>query len=384
MRLRHSAFLGAAVTAGLILSVAVWMRVDPQFGGVQDPARLARHAKSPQWREGRFQNQLPTPIGLEKGNRGELIPMIWEFFTAEVPDKEPAEPLPVVPVGPGALADRDTALDRATWFGHSSLLLETGGRKILFDPNFEAAASPIPFSPPRFDPPAAFAAADIPPLDAVVITHDHFDHLDLEAVRALAGRTGRFLVPLGVGAHLERWGIPASQVVELDWGDTAAHAGLSFICAPARHFSGRRLTDSFRTLWASWIVIAGDRRYFHSGDSGYGPHFGAIGAAHGPFDAGFFDCGQYNERWAAVHMNPEEAVRAAREAGAKLVMPIHWGAFALAMHPWYEPAARLAAAARKEGIPAATPRLGETVDLRSADPPDEPWWEAVPKENGKG
>jgi L-ascorbate metabolism protein UlaG (beta-lactamase superfamily) len=239
-------------------------------------------------------------------------------------------------------------------------------------------AAPLPFAPRRFPAAEVLAAADLPPVDAVVISHDHFDHLDHATIRAIAPRVGRFLVPLGVGAHLERWGVAPERISELDWGDSAVHAGFTFVCAPARHFSGRGLTDQFRTLWASWVIKTGRRRIFNSGDSGYGPHFRAIGAAHGPFDIAFIECGQYDARWESIHMMADQSARAAVEVGARLMLPIHWGAYALAMHSWYDPIEKVTAAARAAGIPIATPRLGEPVALDGSAPASRAWWKEAP------
>lgn len=373
MRLRIIALSIATLAAVAVLGGVLYLSFSPQFGGRHGEDRLARYARSAQWRDGVFNNQVPTAlIGFR--DPGKLLPMLKDFFLLEVPDKEPAAPLPSRPVDPASLRDRDTALERVTWFGHSSLLVEIDGKKLLFDPNFGATAAPLPFSPRRFPAAPVLGPGDLPDIDAVVISHDHFDHLDYPTLRRIAPRVGRFLVPLGVGAHLERWGIGPERVSELDWGDSATHAGITFICAPARHFSGRGMADQFRTLWASWVIKTGKRSLFNSGDSGYGPHFRAIGAAHGPFDIAFIECGQYDARWAAIHMTADEAVRAAGEVGARLMLPIHWGSFALAMHSWYDPVEKVTAEARKAGLAVTTPRLGEPVLLAGPHWPADAWW----------
>lgn len=377
MRLRTLAYAALALAGASLLGGALYLHLSPQFGGKHGGDRLARYARSPQWRDGIFVNQVPTAlIGFK--DPGKLLPMLRDFFFLEVPDKEPSSPLPSLPIDPASLGRRDTALERVTWFGHSSLLLEIEGRKVLFDPHFGGEAAPLPFSPRRFPATPVLRAEDLPDIDAVVISHDHFDHLDYATIRAIAPRVGRFFVPLGVGAHLSRWGIAPERVSELDWGDSAAHAGFTFVCAPARHFSGRGLADQFKTLWASWVIKTGRRRIYNSGDSGYGPHFKQIGAAHGPFDLAFIECGQYDPRWAAIHMMADEAVRAAGELGAGLMLPIHWGAFALAMHSWYDPVEKVAAEARKAGLAVTTPRLGEPVDIGGPAWPSDPWWKEVP------
>jgi L-ascorbate metabolism protein UlaG (beta-lactamase superfamily) len=276
---------------------------------------------------------------------------------------------------------------RATWLGHSTVLLELDGARVLFDAMFSERASPSTIvGPKRFFPPP-LALADLPSIDAVVISHDHYDHLDMETIRALATRqaTLRFVVPLGIGAHLERWGVPADRITELEWGEQTALAGrgVTLTATPSRHFSGRRLRDALGrgnpTLWATWVVTGPSHRAFFSGDTGMFDGFSDIGTQFGPFDLTMIKVGAYGEPWPQIHVNPEEAVRAHSMLRGKVMLPIHWGTFNLAFHAWDEPAERTVAAAQASSATLVMPRPGESVEPSLAARPVEPWWRSVGK-----
>jgi L-ascorbate metabolism protein UlaG (beta-lactamase superfamily) len=226
----------------------------------------------------------------------------------------------------------------------------------------------------RYNPTLPLAIEKLPHLDAVVISHDHYDHLDYGSIVKLKDKVDRFYVPLGVAAHLVRWGVPSDSITELNWWEEQNVDGFTFICTPARHFSGRGLFDGFQTLWASWVIKTTNTSIYFSGDSGYGPHFKEIGEKYGPFDLTMLECGQYNERWTDIHMMPEETVQASVDLKSKLLMPIHWGAFTLALHSWADPVDRVTFTAHKLNIPITTPRLGEPVLLHQAEFPDDEWW----------
>ncbi len=213
----------------------------------------------------------------------------------------------------------------------------------------------------------------LPSIDAILISHDHYDHLDYGSIRQLKDKTKYFFVPLGVGAHLQHWGVEASKITELDWWQSADIDGMTFTATPARHFSGRGLTDRDKTLWASWVIKGQDNNIYFSGDSGYRTHFKQIGEQYGPFDFTMIECGQYNEKWEAIHMMPEQSLQAHIDLQGKMMMPIHWGAFNLAVHPWKEPVERLLKA-KKEDMMIATPVIGESFVLSQALP-DARWWE---------
>ena len=357
-----------AVATPLVLSL-------PQFGGELAGERLARARANPHYRDGRFVNPLP-PAEYTWGYAWTLLK--GTLFGSEV--RVPPGALPVVPVTAASLATPPPNPGlRAFWIGHASLYVEIDGVRLLFDPVFSEHASPFALGPKRFHPPP-IALADLPPIDAVLITHDHYDHLDLRTIEQLARDNERtlFVVPLGIGAHLERWGVPAARIRELEWGQQQTIGAVRVASTPARHYSGRRLGDRNATLWTSWSVLGARHRFFVSGDTGYSEHFRAIGEQFGPFDLAFVKVGAYGPGapWLDIHMSAEDAVRAARDVRAKRLFPEHWGTFNLAFHAWDEPIRRTLAAAREQGLEVVTPRVGEIVD---ADAPfaSSAWWEAV-------
>ena len=217
-------------------------------------------------------------------------------------------------------------------------------------------------------------AEDLPPIDAVLLSHDHYDHLDYPSILKLKEKVGHFFVPLGLGSHLKHWGLAESKITELDWWQEIQFFNLTFVCTPAQHFSGRGLSDRNKTLWASWVILTDKTRLFFSGDSGYFDGFTKIGNQYGPFDICLLECGQYNERWQEIHMMPEETLQAHLDLKGKILIPIHWGAFNLALHTWTEPPERLLKAARAHPeVIISTPIIGQTVNL-SAPIPQTTWW----------
>ncbi len=263
----------------------------------------------------------------------------------------------------------------ATWLGHSSLMINIDGYRVLTDPVFEKRISVV--GPTRFNGEVPLDIRQIPAIDAVIISHDHYDHLNKYSVKRLAAATDRFIVPLGVGARLVKWGLPQSKIVELDWWEEYQfNQKLMIAATPAQHFSGRGLTDRNATLWASWVIATPRHKIFFSGDSGYFDGFKQIGATYGPFDMTFIECGAYNTAWAQVHMFPEQTVQAHLDLGGKVLHPIHWGTFNLALHPWYEPMERLTASAADAGVQTATPVVGATT-VYGKDLPSHKWWRQV-------
>lgn len=236
-------------------------------------------------------------------------------------------------------------------------------------------ASPLPFGGNPFAQKQPTLPADFPPLDAVLISHDHYDHLDYRAIQELKDKTGHFYVPLGVKAHLQRWGIADDKITEMDWYETAALDDVNIMLAPARHFSGRNFNNRFTTLWGSWVVKSPSFSLFFNGDSGYGKHFAEIGERFGPFDVVLMENGAYNSSWAQIHMQPAQSVQAALDVRARMVLPIHWAKYDLALHEWREPIERFMAAAKNKPLQVATPHLGEVFDYRA--PPQRDWWKTA-------
>ncbi|WP_408095518.1 MBL fold metallo-hydrolase [Peredibacter sp. HCB2-198] len=265
------------------------------------------------------------------------------------------------------------------WFGHSTLLLNLDGKIILIDPVFGKSASPFDFLVTRFQPPV-LKLEELPKIDAILISHDHYDHLDKSTVKYFADKNVEFIVPIGVGDHLLEWEVRPVNIVELNWGESISQGGIKFTAAPARHFSGRGLFDRNKTLWASWVIQGKHDKIFYSGDSGYGDHFKEIGKRFGPFDLAFIENGQYNERWPDVHMQPEESLQAMIDVDAKALVPVHWGMFDLSLHHWTEPIHRTYQIAKAWDIPIFTPKLGEIVDTGRPHE-NKPWWEPLPTIN---
>jgi len=368
-------WLGSVLLLALLalLGIAAFVVLSlPPFGGKATGARLERMRGNPQFENGQFVNvERPAPYSFAVVRT--LI--AGQFSGDEV--REPPAPMPIVAVDPAALAAAPKPGLRAFWIGHASVYVEVDGVRVLIDPVFSEYASPFPVGPKRFHPPP-IALADLPRIDAVVISHDHYDHLDMATVRQLAARGTVFFVPLGVGAHLERWQVPMAQIRELEWWQEGGVGGVRFVCTPTRHYSGRGLTDSRATLWSSWSVVGPQHRFFYSGDTGYSKHFAEIGARLGPFDMSFIKVGAYGpgQPWLDIHMTPEDAVRAHSEVGGKRLFPVHWGTFNLAFHAWDEPIRRTVKAAAARAADLVTPRVGQMIDAErpfSADP----WWESV-------
>ncbi|AUY48855.1 MBL fold metallo-hydrolase [Streptomyces sp. CB01881] len=353
---------------------AAWHRVRTDaFGAEPRGERLSRIHRSPQFADGAFRNPLPTRR------------LVYEHTPLEITraqlasDKARRAPTAAVPLHrllPADLATPPVSGLRLTWLGHATVLAEIAGRRVLFDPVWGERCSPFGWTGPKRLHPVPLPLSELGAVDVVVVSHDHYDHLDMATIRALVGTGAVFAVPLGVGAHLEHWGVPAEQLVELDWWESAEVAGLTLTATPARHYCSRGPRTSALFLWASWVVAGGGQRVFHSGDTGYFPGFAEIGRRLGPFDATMMQVGAYSDFWPEVHMTPEEGVQAHLDLGGELLLPIHWCTFNLAPHPWEEPAERVVAAAQAFGAHLAVPRPGKSFE--PASPPAlRLWWRAV-------
>ena len=345
----------------LLLRSTEWLA---SLGARPEGARLERIRRSPQFVNGQFRNKQPSPLTTTSNRR---MLRRWLFGKEQ---REPLHPIPVVherPAHPSPL--------RATWLGWSTVLVEIDGRRVLTDPIWSERCSPSTLVGPKRLHAPPIALDDLPHIDAVVISHDHYDHLDMPSVRFLAARGTHFAVPLGIGAHLERWGVRASQIAELDWNESVDIAGLRITATPSRHYSGRNPRYKNPTLWASWVVKGPAHRFYFTGDTGYFDGFTKIGREHGPFDLTLIKIGAYDPSWATIHLNPEEAVQAYIDLGRRGVMlPVHWATFNLGFHAWREPADRTVAAARKAGVALVVPRPGEAIDV-AAPPPIVQWWQ---------
>ena len=341
------------------------------FGGRVEGKRLERVNASPRFIEGRAQNPVPTELTLH----GDLRGFVTEWFRG-ARSRRPPVPVPLVIPDPEALAKIRSRGIRFVWLGHSTVYLEIDGNRVLIDPVWAERASPFEIIGPRRTHPVPIALADLPLADVVVISHDHYDHLDMDVVRALAPQGTQFAVPLGVGAHLEAWGVPADQIIELDWWQGGTVGSLALVATPARHFSGRRIGDLDRTLWASWALIGPESRVFYSGDTGWMDEFERLGEELGPFDFTIIKCGAYSKWWPDVHIDGVQAVDANILLRGRRMLPVHWLTFDLALHPWDEPVRQVVDRAEELGVEVLTPRVGELIDLERKVTTDR-WYEEL-------
>ena len=304
----------------------------------------------------------------------------WEIWTRILLEKKvgtvPADPIPVRMQDRAALDALDAGGNHIIRLGHSSHLLKLRGKWWLIDPVFGERASPVSFAGPRRFHVSPVALADVPPIEGLVLSHDHYDHLDVGTIEALKDRVQRYFVPLGVGERLRRFGVPADRIEEMDWWEERRHGEVTVTAAPAQHFSGRTLWDRNRTLWASFLLQSGGERIFYSGDTGYFPGFKEIGRRLGPFDIALMENGAWDSYWPTVHMTPEETVQAFQDLGARTLYLVHNSTFDLAFHGWREPLDRVAALAQEKGIVLATPEIGEVLTL-GRPRENRKWWEAL-------
>jgi L-ascorbate metabolism protein UlaG (beta-lactamase superfamily) len=345
------------------------------FGETPDADAVAAYEKLPYFRDGHFQSPEALPYDPERVTGGG--PAGWSRFLLPNPHA-PKTPLPQVALNAASFAplSADSPPLAAYWLGHSSLIIELEGKRLLVDPVFGNAA-PVPGIVRRFGA-APIARDQLPALDYVLITHDHYDHLEYATMRALRGRETRFIVPLGVGGHLRKWGIPAERIHEMGWGETFEENGLRIAAERTIHFSGRTFGARNTTLWTSYALKGRQRRVFISGDSGYGEHFKDIGSRHGPFDLAFIEIDGWNPGWPKTHMFPEEVIRAYRDIDARAFVPVHWAVFDLARHPWDESINLIAdLSARAGDVKLLTPLMGERLTPDSVTPQ---WWKREPLE----
>jgi len=351
----------------LILGTAIYLQ-HPYFGKAPSGERLARMQRSPHYKDGAFVNLSYTPT-LSEGYS--MTGVLYNFLFNRIVDAQPAADLPSVRTD---LMKLPTDSNVLVWFGHSSYYLQADGLKFLVDPVFSGSVSPVPGSATAFKGTNNYTVRDIPQLDYLLITHDHFDHLDYETVKALKDKVGKVICGLGVGAHLEYWGYPAEQIIERDWNETIPlEKGAQLYTVPARHFSGRTFRRN-NTLWLSFVLETPKRKIFIGGDSGYDSHFAAIGRQFGPIDLAIIENGQYNIAWQAIHCLPEETVKAAQDLQARRLLPVHNSKFALSLHTWQEPLEELCRYRTGHDLDLITPMIGEPVHLDDSTQVFQQWW----------
>jgi L-ascorbate metabolism protein UlaG (beta-lactamase superfamily) len=370
MRGRSKAAIAVGLLALIVGAIALTLAGCQSFGERASGERLARMERSPEWHHDAFAN----PQAMWSDLQDALLHAL-----SGGPGVEPDAPVPVVHTDPAALAVAPASGLRVTWFGHSSSLIEVDGTRLLTDPIWSERASPFEWIGPRRWYPPTIALAQLPPVDAVLISHDHYDHLDMATIVAMRSWKNVFIVPLGIGAHLARWGIPADRIVELDWWQSTRVGGLTLTLVPARHASGRLNAQADHTLWGGFALVGTHHRVYYSGDTGLFDTMTEIGRRFGPFDVAMIEAGQYDADWPDWHLGPEQSVLSAQRVHAKVLIPVHWGLFKLAHHGWTEPVERVLAASRCTDLAVLTPRPGQSVEPTAPLPADQQrWWPPTP------
>lgn len=365
----------------LILLCFLWFA--PVFGGKADKNTYAKMQHSPNFdtKSGKFTNLEPIIVngsgaGVPDDERLTLMDFLVNIISP-AKGKHPTTPLPTSP-----LADNiPTQNHSITWLGHSTVLFKMGDKTVITDPVFYRA-SPIALGGKAYEMTHPPKPSDLPPIDVVIISHDHYDHLDMKTIKEIHHTVKTFFVPLGVKAHLIRWGVDANKIHEFAWHESQTLDGLTFIYVPARHYGGRRLGNKSGTLWGGWVVKSNTFSLYFTGDSGFGKHFKEIGERYAPdggFDLVLVENGQYNINWADVHMFPEQSVQAVIDSKGKLALPIHWGKYDLAYHAWHEPIVRFSREADAQGVAYITPKIGQNViiDTHDITNHNDAWWHRV-------
>ena len=368
--IRVSYIVLSLITLLIIIGV-LFINLSTQFGGLASKQQQELFSKSKHYKDGKILNN--GGIKMEMSLKDSFKAMLILFKSNS--KAEPNKNIAVQKVDSISIANYNSKT-RFIWFGHSTFLLQIKGKNLLIDPMFGDVPAPNPLlGNKRFSNELPIEIEKLPSIDAVLITHDHYDHLDYESIQKLKGKVKLFFTPLGIGIHLLKWGVEKERIIELDWWEEIKFDDLTIRCTPAQHFSGRGISDREKTLWCSWIIQSDDENLFFSGDSGYASHFKEIGEQYGPFDFAFMECGQYNNLWPLVHMLPEETAQAGLDIKAKKMMPIHWGAFKLASHSWTEPVERISKKAKELNVDLVIPKIGEIIEIGLNDSEEiYPWW----------
>ncbi|MGC4100630.1 MBL fold metallo-hydrolase [Ferruginibacter sp.] len=359
--------IALVIIAAMALFVYVFMQQE-KFGSTPADARLEMIERSPHYKVGKFQNLSNTPALTEGAS---FFSVLKEFFFEKKERKKPATVLPSKKTDLLQLSKDENIL---VWMGHSSYFMQVDGKTILVDPVFSGAASPVSFTTRSFAGSDIYTPDDIPTIDFLFLSHDHWDHLDYDTIKKLQPKIKTIITGLGTGQHLERWGFKKERVIEKDWNELVElPGGFSVTVLPARHFSGRSFSRN-TALWVSFALQTPSRKIYLGGDSGYDDHFKTIGKTHGPFDLAILECGQYDKNWKYIHMMPEQTVQAAIDLGARQLLAVHWGKFALSNHAWDDPVKRVYKAAQESNMPLLTPMIGEKL-LLGQEQVFANWWE---------
>ena len=355
----------------LALTTFLFMSISPQFGRKANDKQKQQYKQTGHYSEGKFLNEEEIIMEI---NCHSITSMLKGMLRPN-PNVAPKENIEVLSIQAEQLTPKEDSSTQLSWLGHSSFIIKIEGKVLLIDPVFSQYAAPHPWlGRKRYNSKMPFEIENLAAIDGVILSHDHYDHLDYASITQLKNKTKNFYVPLGVGNHLREWGVEDTLIHELDWWEEIDLDSIQLALTPSRHMSGRGFTDQKATLLGSWVIAGNYNKIYFSGDGGYGKHFAEIGKKYGPFDIGLIECGQYNKLWKNVHMVPEESVQAAIDVQVKTFLPIHWGAFALSNHNWKEPVERAIRHAIKKQVKYTTPRIGEFIDLRHIQTPSPNWW----------
>lgn len=369
---------GAVLFFGFLLVVPSGCQPVIALGRNPKGEALEKLEKLPNYKDGEFQNLFNSPppppqqetTSAPVQRRPRWLRMMKYFFGK--PDStKPSDHLPVVMTD---LKNKEWEKPTVIWFGHSSFLIKSKSGNLLFDPNFSGFAGPFPGLVDAFKGSNVYTVDDMPTIDAVIVSHDHYDHLDHKTIRQLKKKTKRVIVPVGVGSHLRRWGYKDDQLTELYWNESVSLSPNIKVTATPAHHRSNRTFEQRKTLWASYVIEIDGYKIYFSGDTGYSQHFEVIGEQYGPFDLAMMECGQYNRQWSQSHMFPTQTVKASLDLKAKMVIPIHWGKFAESMHPWNEPVKILMASADSANLPVSIPYIGQPFTIGDK-PLNTPWWD---------
>ena len=364
--------VGIGIILGvLLITGTLFVNFNPAFGGKATKEQKDKYNKSHNYKEGKFINRGNVQMTMDFSK---FLKSLVGYYNPS-PNTKPIMDITVQKIDSLNIVHYEDST-RLVWFGHSTFLLQMNGKNILIDPMFSDVPAPHPIlGGNRFSSELPIQIEKLPQIDVVILSHDHYDHLDYGSIVKLKDKVGHFFTPLGVGVHLQEWRVNSEDISELDWWQERIFDDLIFRCTPAQHFSGRGVNDRGNTLWASWIIQSKTDNIFFSGDSGYGSHFKEIGDKYGPFDFAMMECGQYNEMWKEIHMMPEEAAQAGLDVKANIIMPIHWGAFKLAMHSWTDPVERILKKASDLKIPVLVPMIGEPIYMTKQEKENTNWWD---------
>lgn len=347
------------------------LHIKRQFGGKITSKDIKTFSQSEHWNDGKFHNLETTDMTFHLKD----IPKILFQTMVSKGEKHPKKPLPILPFNQNEFLSADST-PKFIWYGHSAILIRMENKTIAIDPMLGGNAAPIsPFPMKRFSKNTLRFIDDFPEIDVLLMTHDHYDHLDYYSIQKLAPKVKTFFVALGVKRHLVKWGIPSEKISEFDWWDEQKSENITFTFTPTRHFSGMGTKDRFQSLWGGWVLQTDKHKIWFSGDGGYGKHFKTIGTHFGGFDFAFMECGQYSQFWPHIHLFPEETIRAAMDAKAQKIMPVHCGGFALAQHAWKEPFQRFVEAAKEQNMLYMLPKLGELTTHTGTI--TKKWWEVL-------